>query len=289
MPDDDEDSESDTVASDTQPSGDTTPADPTDTGDTDPSEPTAEPTNPTEPTTDPTSEPTNPTADPTTEPTTDPTTEPTNPTTEPTESTEPTDPVCVPSCKTADGTDKVCGSDGCDGFCGENNGVCQGENMGCSADQTQCVKYECTPIAVKTSMSLSSTSNQLQNEQFFYVSSFKENENSETLDFWIRIGGLSMKKETDLATMTFTGNCRGTSAFGDPTDGWPEANSVCLYAKNSNGSLFYFADRGTINITTLENDGNFAATLSGDVRLVQIKTSDEKCLEITTTEITGNK
>ena len=95
-----------------------------------------------------------------------------------------------------------------------------------------------------------------------------------------------MKKETDLTTMSVLGNCKA-QFYGTPTNGWPEADSICLYSKNSNGSLFYFAENGSINITTLESNGNLAATLSGDIRLVEINTEDGlpvsggKCIEIT--------
>ena len=203
------------------------------------------------------------------------------------------DNLCVPSCKTEDGTDKICGSDGCGGTCGENNGVCQGENMGCSPDQTQCVKYECTKITVND-LSLSSKTSQLENEEFFYVSSFKEGDSSEVKhDFWLRLQGLSMMKETDLSTMTFLGNCKGETSLGDKTDGWPEKNSVCIYIKDINDSnKFYFPTQGgTINITTLESSGKLEAALNG-IRLVEINTNTYngdvgaavpggKCFEIT--------
>lgn len=204
------------------------------------------------------------------------------------------DNLCVPSCKTADGKDKICGSDGCGGICGPNNGICEGENMACSADQTQCVEYSCRQVTVKNPMtSLSSTTNQLNNGQFFYISSFQEN-GSETVehDFWLRFQGASMKT-TDLSTMSFLDNCKSKPfESGDPTDGWPTNNSVCLYIKN--GVDFYFARKGTI-VTKPNNDGNLEATLSGDIRLVQIDTGTGldkdggECIEITNTELNYTK
>lgn len=41
--------------------------------------------------------------------------------------------LCIPSCE-----GKICGPDGCGGTCGEGCG----EDMTCSADQTQCVPYD---------------------------------------------------------------------------------------------------------------------------------------------------
>ena len=77
-------------------------------------------------------------------------------------------------------------------------------------------------------------------------------------------------KTTDLSTMSFLDNCKSKPfESGDPTDGWPTNNSVCLYIKN--GVDFYFARKGTI-VTKPNNDGNLEATLSGDIRLVQIDT-----------------
>jgi len=201
------------------------------------------------------------------------------------------DIICEPNCKTADGKkDKICGSDGCGGSCG----TCTGENEGCSADQTQCIAYDCTKITVND-LTLSSKTNQLEHEEFFYVSSFKEGDSSELRhDFWLRLQGLSMMKETDLSTMTFLGNCKGETSLGDKTDGWPEKNSVCIYIKDiSNGNKFYFPTQGTINITTLDkSSGKLEAALSG-IRLVNINTDDGipvaggKCFEITNDSLNG--
>ncbi len=200
------------------------------------------------------------------------------------------DNLCKPSCKTENGKDKICGSNGCGGSCG----TCTGENEGCSADQTQCIPYECTKITVND-LSLSSKPNQLEHEEFFYVSSFKEGDSPEVRhDFWLRLQGLSMMKETDLSTMTFLGNCKGETSLGDKTDGWPEQNSVCIYIKDiSDSNKFYFPTQGTINITTLDSSGKLEAALSG-IRLVNINTTDGipvaggKCFEITNDSFHGN-
>ena len=195
------------------------------------------------------------------------------------------DNLCVPSCKTADGENKICGSDGCGGFCGENNGVCEGENMACSADQTKCEKYECAQVSVN-SLYTTSTSN----EKLYYSASFNQTTGSETAEnketFTLKIRGLSMKKETDLASMSFTNNCDATVG-GSPVPGQPELSSVCMSIQDkSDGYRFYFPKQGTINITTLDSNGNLSAELSG-VRLVEIDTSNGipkaggKCLDIT--------
>ena len=195
------------------------------------------------------------------------------------------DNLCVPSCKTADGQDKICGSNGCGGFCGENNGECEGENMACSADQTKCEKYECAQVSVN-SLYTTSTSG----EKLYYSASYNQTAGSETATnkntFNLKIRSLSMKKETNLADMKFTTNCDAVLG-GSPVPGQPELSSVCMSIQDkSDSNRFYFPKQGTINITTLDSNGNLSAELSG-VRLVETDTSNGiavaggKCLDIT--------
>lgn len=51
------------------------------------------------------------------------------------------DTFCTPSCKTADGKTKICGSDGCGGVCGS----CE-KSEWCSTDQLSCEERVCTKI-----------------------------------------------------------------------------------------------------------------------------------------------
>ena len=194
------------------------------------------------------------------------------------------DNVCVPDCE-----GKICGGDGCGGTCGENNGECEGENMACSADQTKCEKYECAQVSVN-SLYTTSTSN----EKLYYSASYNQTVGSETTTgketFNLKIRSLSMKKETDLASMSFINNCDATVG-GSPVPGQPELSSVCMSVQDkSDGNRFYFPKQGTINITTLESNGNLNAELSG-VRLVEIDTSNGiakaggKCIDITNTAL----
>lgn len=196
------------------------------------------------------------------------------------------DIICEPSCKTDDGKNKICGSDGCGGTCG----TCTGENEGCSADQTQCIAYECAQVTVGDELFVNV--NNLKKNLFFYQASYTDG--SETKhEFWLKINGLSMNKETDLSGMDFKENCNAEGAGGDITPGWPAENSVCMYIEEDSGERkFYFAKKGTINVSTLESDGKFEAALSGDVRLVRIdtttgnETGDAKdCIEIKNTEL----
>ncbi len=191
------------------------------------------------------------------------------------------DNLCVPDCE-----GKICGPDGCGGTCGG----CQGENEGCSADQTECVTYECAQTTIN-SLSFAGTKSQLNINKFFYNSSFKKGDSGNINYFWLRIDGLSMVKETDLATMKFLENCKGTTSQGDITPGFPESDSVCFYIEDkSDGNRFYFPNQGTINISEItkvaDNKANISATLSG-IRLVETDTATGiavaggKCLEIT--------
>ena len=198
------------------------------------------------------------------------------------------DNICVPNCE-----GKVCGSDGCGGTCGPNNGVCQGENMACSADQTKCEKYECAQVTVNMLYIINSS-----NEKLYYGASFNQTIGSETAEnkeaFTLKIRGLSMKKETDLASMSFINNCYA-SVGGTPVPGQPELSSVCMSVQDkSDGYRFYFPNKGTINITTLDSNGNLSAELSG-VRLVEIDTANRipkaggKCLDITNETLSYTK
>ena len=196
------------------------------------------------------------------------------------------DNLCVPDCE-----GKVCGSDGCGGTCGDYDGGCPGENEGCSADQTECVTYECEQVTLND-ISFAGTKSQLNIDKFFYSSSFKKGDSSDDINyFWLRITGLSMIKETDLTTMKFLENCKGTTSQGDITPGFPESDSVCFYIEDkSDSNRFYFPNQGTINITDItkvsDNKANISATLSG-IRLVETDTitgiavAGGKCLEIT--------
>ena len=54
------------------------------------------------------------------------------------------DNVCIPNCKAEDGTDKICGDDGCGHECGKGCGT----DLACSADQKECVPFECDKITL---------------------------------------------------------------------------------------------------------------------------------------------
>ena len=164
---------------------------------------------------------------------------------------------------------KMCGDDGCGNICG----VCQGEDMGCSADQTQCVKYECAQVTI-TKISINPLSTLLTKEKFYY---FNHNV-SDKKEFYLKIQGLSMAKNNDLAEMTFQGNCNA-AVDGTPIPGTPENSSVCFFMQDNSttSNTIFFPDKGSLNITTLTSTGDLSAKMSG-IRLVEIDKTTGKLI-----------
>lgn len=158
------------------------------------------------------------------------------------------DTICVPDC---DG--KVCGADGCDGFCGDG---CE-EGTQCNADQTECIP--CTQITLS---GLTST----PVDAPVYKSALTENVAGTDTDdrFELIFSGYQDAGEFDLAT-------------GDNANYSTCKQCVLLYtdASTDGEGAAYFQKSGTVTIDELVKDGYgcMSAESKGNmenVRLVQV-------------------
>ena len=175
--------------------------------------------------------------------------------------------ICKPDC---DG--RICGDDGCGGTCGEGCGT----DLACSADQKECVSYECE----KVTLSQFSLVDKIVPSYYEYDSSLTPNIGNDAADafsFQIYYGEY-MNKEWDLAAPENSNfkNCK-----------------LCLLVSEDQNSRLYFQQRGTVDLSNFKpSDGTLSAPVK-DLRLIEVKidtyehTSTPvpggKCIEITNT------
>ena len=186
--------------------------------------------------------------------------------------------ICVPNCKAEDGTDKICGDDGCGHECGEGCGT----DLACSADQKECVPYECETVTINQFERVKMTVPSYYEFQSTLTPNIGESA-SDLLSFQIYYGE-KMNKVWDLAG-TNLNNCQ-----------------LCLLVAEDQGKRFYFQQKGTIDLSREpDKDSNFFNPTEGTMnnisvqglRLIESKidTFDNiatpvpggKCLEITNT------
>ena len=164
---------------------------------------------------------------------------------EPDNDTEPTEPACVPSCKTVDGENKVCGYDGCDGICGSGCAA----NEACNKEQTDCVPYECKKITVTRLSGYKSGSN------FTYNGNYKDSDDNTNNDLKLLIKHpANLSNPVDLSDFKYS-------------DCSKENGAICLYIQNS-GTL-YFQQNGTIDINSLNTSNAGISAPISNVRLVE--------------------
>lgn len=186
--------------------------------------------------------------------------------------------ICVPNCKAEDGTDKICGDDGCGHECGEGCGT----DLACSADQKECVPYECETVTINQFERVKMTVPSYYEFQSTLTPNIGESA-TDLLSFQIYYGE-KMNKVWDLAG-TNLNNCQ-----------------LCLLVAEDQGKRFYFQQKGTIDLSREpDKDSNFFNPTEGTMnnisvqglRLIESKidTFDNiatpvpggKCLEITNT------
>ncbi|MBO4711776.1 hypothetical protein J5681_07675 [bacterium] len=186
--------------------------------------------------------------------------------------------ICVPNCKAEDGTDKICGDDGCGHECGEGCGT----DLACSADQKECVPYECEKVTINPFERVKMTVPSYYEFQSTLTPNIGESA-TDLLSFQIYYGE-KMNKVWDLAG-TNLNNCQ-----------------LCLLVAEDQGKRFYFQQKGTIDFSREpDKDSNFFNPTEGTMnniavqglRLIESKidTFDNiatpvpggKCLEITNT------
>lgn len=164
--------------------------------------------------------------------------------------------ICVPNCKAEDGTDKICGDNGCGEECGEGCGT----ELACSADQKSCVPFECEKVAL----------NQFKIEQkiipsyYEYSSTLAPNIGeaaSDLFSFQVYYGE-KMNKVWDLAG-TKLHNCQ-----------------LCLLIAEDQGKRFYFQQKGTVDFSREpDKDSNFFNPADGSINNVAVK--DLRLIEVT--------
>ena len=187
------------------------------------------------------------------------------------------DNVCIPNCE-----GKICGDDGCGHECG--NGC--GTDLACSADQKECVPFECDKI----------TLNQFERVKMTVPSYYEfqstltlniGNSAQDFLSFLVYYGeNMNMNKVWNLAG-TDMKNCQ-----------------LCLFFVEDNGNRLYFQQKGTVDFSREPDnssnsnyfnptDGTMNNITVKDLRLIEstIDTQNNiatpvpggKCLEITNT------
>ncbi len=156
------------------------------------------------------------------------------------------DTICVPQC---DG--KVCGPDGCGGTCGDGCG----KDQTCSADQKQCVDFNCTEITIDPEHG--------------------------TYDDWY--GSFDMPyspntQEDDIISLTVNTDKDGTYDLYGKTPQESELFFVIYegYDEDEGYNKLYFQQKGTVKLTITESDEttNVKAEISG-LRLEEIKVDDD--------------
>ena len=159
------------------------------------------------------------------------------------------DTVCVPNCKAEDGvTDKICGSDGCGGTCGEG---CDG-NTTCNAEQTSCVPYVCTEIELNLSEGFI-------NSNDFYQTTYTPFTGDEALtdNFQIQLySDIEYEYEYDLSGTNFEDCDLCLLVFED------------VQSTTGSRNKEYFQQKGKITFAT--SGTNVKATLS-DIRLEEVE------------------
>ena len=188
------------------------------------------------------------------------------------------DNVCVPNCKAEDGSEKICGDDGCGHECGSGCGT----DLACSADQKECVPFQCEKITLNQFERVKMTVPSYYEFQTTLTPNIGESA-QDLLAFQIYYGE-KMNQVWDLAG-TNLNNCQ-----------------LCLLVAEDQGKRFYFQQKGTINFSREpDKDSNFFNPTEGTMnniavqglRLIEskINTFDNiatpvpggKCLEITNT------
>lgn len=191
--------------------------------------------------------------------------------------------ICVPNCKAEDGTDKICGDNGCGHECGEGCGT----DLACSADQKECVPFECETVTINQFERVKMTVPSYYEFQSTLTPNIGESA-TDLLSFQIYYGE-KMNKVWDLAG-TNLNNCQ-----------------LCLLVAEDQGKRFYFQQKGTIDLSREpDKDSNFFNPTEGTMnnisvqglRLIESKidTFDNiatpvpggKCLEITNTVFNYN-
>lgn len=191
--------------------------------------------------------------------------------------------ICVPNCKAEDGTDKICGDNGCGHECGEGCGT----DLACSADQKECVPFECETVTINQFERVKITVPSYYEFQSTLTPNIGESA-TDLLSFQIYYGE-KMNKVWDLAG-TNLNNCQ-----------------LCLLVAEDQGKRFYFQQKGTIDLSREpDKDSNFFNPTEGTMnnisvqglRLIESKidTFDNiatpvpggKCLEITNTVFNYN-
>ena len=186
--------------------------------------------------------------------------------------------ICVPDCKAEDGTNKICGDDGCGHECGDGCGT----DLACSADQKECVPYECEKVTINQFERVKMTVPSYYEFQSTLTPNIGESA-TDLLSFQIYYGE-KMNKVWDLAG-TNLNNCQ-----------------LCFLVAEDQGKRFYFQQKGIIDFSREpDKESNFFNPTDGtmnniavqDLRLIESKidTFDNiatpvpggKCLEITNT------
>jgi len=178
------------------------------------------------------------------------------------------DTFCYPQCE-----DKVCGSDGCGGICGEG---CK-ENEYCGDDQTECVEYDCEKFEIINLRSM------LKDHRFFYEADITniDGEEKDILYLWFFNEDKSWRNyqiEEKIYDLGSPDNLEVSTCeqclrvFGDIVDDEPQT--------------MYFQESGTLNIEKAGQNIEAKGTLSA--RLVEVALVNEKyervkegkCIEI---------
>ena len=164
--------------------------------------------------------------------------------------------ICVPNCTAEDGTEKICGDNGCGEECGEGCGT----ELACSADQKSCVPFECEEV----------TLDQFKLEQkvvpsyYEYSSTLTPNIGeaaADAISFQVYYGE-KMNNVWDLAG-TKLHNCQ-----------------LCLMIAEDQGKRFYFQQRGTIDFSREpDKDSNFFNPTDASINNVAVK--DLRLIEVT--------
>ncbi len=174
------------------------------------------------------------------------------------------DTVCIPQCE-----GKICGPDGCGGTCG---GGCDADHQ-CSADQSQCIPWNCNKISL--------------------INMSADPYDPVTINGTINLS-LGSPDLPDVFVMTLFNGTPGTYELNDEINGNVAFCSTCLYVyqdiSNGRADIQLFQHSGTIAIEEVSYSGNnhSRGSLIG-VRLVEYDPEytdgtffipEGKCLEI---------
>ena len=198
------------------------------------------------------------------------------------------DNVCVPNCKAEDGTDKICGDDGCGHECGKGCGT----DLACSADQKECVPFQCDKITLNQFTRTAMTRPSYYEFQATITPNIGDSA-QDIFSFQIYYGE-KMNKVWDLAG-TNLNDCQLCLMITEDIEKDSKGDVV-------NVGRSYFQQKGTVDFSREpDKDSNFFNPTDGtmnnitvkDLRLIEskINTFDKiatpvpggKCLEITDT------